>query len=201
MNNITKKQLLIGALILLFVINIAALGTIIYQNYQDNQQSSPPYPPEQREWLKERLQKNRRPDKPERIDRQARENIRGFEYIVKRRLQLDEDQFEQFRSISFNTRKKQRDIARLLNQKRDSLMQELTKEQPDSIKMHQMASEIGELHTKLKTQTIDHFTQLKALCRPEQIERLNRMIMEMTHRSRHKPGADRNNHGPGRKHR
>lgn len=201
MNKITKKQLLIGALILLFVINIAALGTLIYQNYQDNRQSRASYPVEQKEWLKERLQKNRRPDKPERTEQSAHENIRGFEYIVKRRLQLDQDQFDQFRAISHETRGTQRDIARLLNKKRDSLMQELTKEQPDSNKMRHLATEIGNLHTKLKTQTIDHFTQLKALCSPAQRKRLNRMIMKMTHRSKHKPGAERRIHSPRRNHR
>ena len=41
MNKLTKKQLLVGALILLFAINLAALGTIIYQNYQSNQSIQP----------------------------------------------------------------------------------------------------------------------------------------------------------------
>ncbi|MGM0531374.1 MAG: periplasmic heavy metal sensor [Bacteroidota bacterium] len=198
MNRFTKKQILIGALILLFVINIVALGTIIYQNYQHkwNQPSFPVEKPDwsernrdSDEWSTRRKGKDGWPGKNDSLQRKrGPQEGRGFEYFIKRRLQLDQEQFRKFRKLHKENMESMKGIAKELGQKRDTLMKELAGEDPDSTKMNRLAREIGALHTQLKKNTIDHFTTMKNLCGPEQREELNKMIMEMSQHERHKTG-------------
>ncbi len=208
MNKFTKKQILIGALILLFVVNIAALGTIMYQNYQ-HKWKEPSLPIERPDWS----ERNKDNDNDEweaqrkgkdgwsgRNDslkrKRGQQEGRGFEHFIKRRLQLDQKQFREFQTLHKETMESMKDITRELSNKRDTLTKELAKEASDSSKMNRLAREIGMLHTQLKKNTIDHFTKMKKLCTPEQRERLNRMIMEMADHGRHEPGADMRKGGP-----
>ncbi|MBS3771010.1 MAG: periplasmic heavy metal sensor [Bacteroidales bacterium] len=206
MNKFTKKQILIGALILLFVINIAALGTIIYQNYQ-HKWKEPSFSVEKPdwsernkdsdEWAAQRKGKDRWPRRNDSLQRKGgQQEGRGFEYFIKRRLQLDQEQFREFQTLHKENMELMKGIARELSNKRDTLMEELAKEASDSSKMNRLAREIGTLHTQLKKNTIDHFTKMKKLCTPEQRERLNRMIMEMADHGRHEPGAGMRKGGP-----
>ncbi len=197
MNRFTKKQILIGALILLFVINLAALGTIIYQNYQ-YKRNRPSFPVEKNEWSDRKKDRNDWPERSSRRDdwhegkdslgRKGKQQGRGFEYFIKKRIQLDEEQFEKFRALHRENMVSMKEVAGELRQKRDSLMMELTRNDPDSSKMYRLAREIGNLHTNLKENTIEHFTKIKDICRPDQKDELNKMIMEMARHGRHKPG-------------
>jgi Spy/CpxP family protein refolding chaperone len=197
MNRFTKKQILIGALVLLFVINLAALGTIIYQNYQ--YKWNRPFAPigdrdwsermkDRDDWSKRNGERDDWSKRQDSIKRRGREQGRGFEYYIKRRLQLDQEQFEKFQVLHRENMKSMKEVAGELGQKRDSLMKELTRKDPDSSKMYRLAREIGDLHTQLKENTIDHFTKMKDICRPEQKDELNRMIMEMSRHEKHEPG-------------
>ncbi|MFP4619935.1 MAG: Spy/CpxP family protein refolding chaperone [Bacteroidales bacterium] len=199
MNKFTKKQILIGALILLFVINIAALGTIIYQNYQ-HKWKQPSFPVEKPDWSQRerdsRLGAGRDKEKwPARKDslnkKGSQQKERGFEYFIKRKLDLDEEQFRKFQTLHNENMETMKKIARELGQKQEVLMKELTKEKPDSNKMKRLAGEIGDLHTQLKINTVEHFSRMKELCNPEQRGKLNQMIMEMAKHGRHhaEPGA------------
>jgi len=195
MNRFTKKQILIGALILLFVINLAALGTIIYQNYQ-YKWNRPFFSTEKRDWPdrnkdlddwpKQRDEKGKWSERPDSMKRRGKDQGRGFEYYIKRRLQLDQEQFDKFQVLHRENMRSMKEVAGELGQKRDSLMKELTRKDPDSSKMYRLAREIGNLHTLLKENTIDHFTKMKDICRPDQKDELNKMIMEMS-RGRHEP--------------
>jgi Spy/CpxP family protein refolding chaperone len=197
MNRFTKKQILIGALVLLFVINLAALGTIIYQNYHYKwdrfrppigERDWPERMKEQEDWPRRNGGRGNWSKRPDSMKRKSREEGRGFEYYIKRRLQLDQEQFEKFRVLHRENMESMKEVAGELGQKRDSLMKELTRKDPDSSKMYRLAREIGNLHTRLKENTIDHFTKIKDICRPEQKDELNRMIMEMSRHGKHEPG-------------
>mgnify|MGYP006288101235 CR=1 FL=1 len=182
MNKLTKKQLLIGGLILLFVINIAALGTIIYQNQKYNNviQSSTDT---KREWRDERHRdrdRGRRDhDKPHKHDYPNR-----FDRYLKQELDLNDDQFSEFLEIREDNKEKQHAIVKKLSEKRSELMNELSSETPDTTKLQEISQEIGGLHKKLKETTIEHFMRLKTICSPVQKEKLNDMIQRMeNHRS------------------
>jgi len=202
MNKLTKKQLLIGALILLFAINLAALGTIIYQNYQNNQisQEVNRYQPGERHVpsgrrAPGRSTPSRRMGTKDPAERQGAG--RPFNQLVRERLELDEQQFSQYQELIKENREEQRNIAMALAEKRNLMMQELAKDEPDQQKLDDLAREIGDLHTQLKRNTIDHFKQLRDICRPEQRKGLNQMILDMSHHRPHQPGHNRPPEGRG----
>lgn len=196
MNKLTRKQLLIGGLILLFAINLAALGTIIYQNYQSNQ--NPPgvsrFQPGDRPFPSGKGTPGRRiPDrKMGTMDPKERQGTdRRFDYFVREKLDLDEQQFRQYHDLMENTREEQRNIAMKLADKRNQMMQELAKDEPDQQRMNDLANDIGDLHTQLKQNTIDHFKELRTICRPDQLEALRQLMMNMSHQNHHQPRHDR----------
>ena len=196
MNRLTKKQLLTGALILLFAVNLAALGTIIYQNYQEQQQVTA-----------NTVGERNLADPSERPARHSRRSMepgaelgtgRGFEHYIQRRLNLDDTQSRQYQALMRETRRNQRAIIHEMDRKRDSLMQEIASENSDSTRMDRLAGEIGNLHARLKHNTIDHFQKLRSICTPEQIPALNEMIRGMSSRQMPQHRQDRPQRGRGR---
>ena len=201
MNKLNRKQLLIGALILLFAINLAALGTIIYQNYQSNQK--PPdvsrFQPGDKPFPSGKGTPGRRTPDRRMGTRDPAERPgtgRRFDRFVRERLELEERQYRQYQSLVEKTREEQRNIARELADKRNQMMQELTKDEPDQQKLDDLANDIGDLHTRLKQNTIDHFKDFKAICRPEQRKALNQMMIDMSHHGPHSSGIKRPGGGP-----
>lgn len=151
MNKRTKKILIIGVIGFLLLINISALLTIILKNRITNQ------PFEQR---------------------QPREEIRReqMDRFMKDEFNFTREQFQEFRSINDKNRKEALNIAHELERKRDELLMELTKDDPDSVKLEIIAQEIGELHTTLKMITVNHFLELKEICTPAQQKVLHKMF-------------------------
>jgi Spy/CpxP family protein refolding chaperone len=190
MNKLTKKQLLIGGLVLLFVINIAALGTIIYQNQKYNNHRN--YQEESdRNWhdshRDDRFDKNeRRYDRHKHRDEMGDDETRShprrgnrFDNYIKDKLNFNDSQFEQFLELREKSKKEQHAIVKKLAQKREEMMKELSSADPDTLKLKQTAKQIGNLHESLKNKTIQHFIQVKAICNASQKEKFNELIRRM----------------------
>ena len=156
MNTQTRKHLIIGLIIFLVVVNIAALSTIIYRN-----RTMPP--PVDNDYV------------------QFRQNVdeQGMYRFFREELQLTQDQFIRFREINENNRHQSREIARALHSKRLEMVEEVSKENPDKESLDQIAREIGRLHYELKRNTYHHFMDLKEICNEEQQKQLQRMFLRM----------------------
>ena len=191
MNKLTKKQLLIGGLILLFVINIAALGTIIYQN-QNYKAPAEKEDYSERSWNESRKGKRERDFHHKDHKNEEDEKRRGnrFDHFIKDELNFDEDQFSKFLDLREQNKEKQHNIVRKLSQKREGMMSELSAENPDTSKLKEIAKQIGNLHEELKKGTIEHFIQVKAICNPSQKEQFNELIQKM---EKHKGQRHRSN--------
>lgn len=196
MNKLTKKQLLIGGLILLFVINIAALGTIIYQN----QKYKAPAKEEEyseRSWRENRKGKKEKDfrHKGHKDDDYKKRRGNRFDHFIKDELNFDEDQFSKFLDLREKNKEKQHNTVRKLSLKREEMMKELSAENPDTTELKQIAKQIGNLHEELKKGTIEHFIQVKAICNPSQKKKFNELIQKMEkHKGQHhRPDRD---HGP-----
>ena len=195
MNKLTKKQLLISGLILLFVINIAALGTIIYQNQKYKETAKEEEYPE-KAWNESRKGEREKDfrHKGHKDDDHNKRRGNRFDYFIKDELNFDENQFSKFLDLRKKNKEKQHNIVRKLSQKRKEMMTELSTENPDTIKLQQIARQIGNLHEELKKGTIEHFIQVKAICKPSQKEKFKELIRKMEkHKAQH--------HGPDRDHR
>jgi len=193
MNKLTKKQLLIGGIMLLVVINLAALATIIYQNQQYKDTKAPVFqndtsrnPQSVRSFGRGRnMSRTPRGDRP----------MGRFEHHIQNQLNLDSQQFEQFQRMHRLNRNDIKTIAQTLEEKRSQMMLELSREEPDTAKLNTLANEIGALHTRLKLSTINYFMEMKQLCRPNQREKLNELIRKMESTHRQKPGRPGSPHG------
>lgn len=156
MNKQTKKTLLILLIVVLVVINISALVTIMYSEKSDLP-----------------------PDKP--FNNQVIEEIesRGMYHFLRDELKLTDEQFEQFRDIQRTNMIKSQSIALELSKKRQEMMNEIAKKNPNREKLDAIAKEIGELHYQLKLNTIHHFLELKDICNEDQQESIQRLFMNL----------------------
>ena len=195
MNKITKKQLLIGGLVLLFVINIAALGTIIYQNQKYNNERDFREEETERSWHDSRREKRyERRMHEDRDDRSRPRRGNRFDQYIRDELNFDDNQFNKFLDLRAKNKEKQHAIVEKLAQKREEMMKELSSNTPDTTKLEQIAEQIGSLHKELKNKTIEHFLEVKKICNPSQEEMFNNLIRRMERH--HEPRRGRGRH-PG----
>ena len=135
---IAKKNLLVLFLILLTIVNVAALATIAYHRFHAKR----PFRPAGR------------PD--------------GHMQFLKQELGLSEEQASDFESHMQRFRMETEPIHDSIRIMRTELMSELTKQEPDAGRLDQLAEEIGALEVDLKKKSITHMLEGKKLLTPEQ---------------------------------
>lgn len=177
MKRITKKRLIVAGIIFLVAINLAALTTMLARQRQQA----------------ETIERQNMADSL----RRAKANR-----FIRDELQLSPQQFEQFRALSRENFQQSRPLLDQMEIKRAEMLEELAKPKPDHEKLDQIALEIGNLHTELKKNTIDHFLQLKTVCTPAQQQGLNALFREILYSRGHRqpPGRGhrhRHRHGRG----
>jgi hypothetical protein len=172
MNSNIKKQVLIGVIILLVIINLSALITIIFHNKQENNQLT------QEEFIREDPRQ------------------KGMNYYLRDELNLSNEQFDSFQNINKQYFKESKDIASNLHNKRILMLEEIANKDPNLKNLDQIAKEIGDLHYELKLNTIDHFLALKSICNEEQQILLQDFFMKMI--DNQDQGQFRRREGPGR---
>jgi Spy/CpxP family protein refolding chaperone len=135
---VTKKNLLILFLVLLTVVNVAALATIAYHRFHAQRPFHPMERPEGRV---------------------------GF---LKQKLGLSEEQAKKFESHMERFRTETEPIYDSLSTMRTELMSEMMGKEPDVKRLNRLAEEIGALEIKLKKKSITHMLEGKTLLTPEQ---------------------------------
>lgn len=155
MNKLTKKTLLIIAIITLIIINISALATIFYNN------------------------KVKKVNSKEFHNQQEQIRRSGMNSYLKGSLNLSDEQFILFRKINQEYAGLTRIKGRELQENRHILLHEVSSPNPDQYKIDSIARVIGDLHYNLKIITSEHFMELKAICNPEQQEKLQRLFFRM----------------------
>jgi len=93
-----------------------------------------------------------------------------------RQLKLDSDQQQQFREIHWNYIRKAKLISYDMSLLRDSLLNSMDEDQPDSVQLNELSEQIGINHTELKKLTVQYYISLKSICDPEQQIRLYELI-------------------------
>ncbi len=173
MNYFTRKRIIIFGVILLIIINITAIGTMIYFHKAD--------------------------DKPAILTPKEEEIFEGINHFLKRKLHLDDDQYNKIVELRRENFSMTKSIMQELDKKRDEMLDEFVKEDPSRKKLDKIAGDIGDLHYRLKMETIDHFLQMKKLCTPEQQEHLNHIFKKIQswemNGSRHESPHRRNRRG------
>lgn len=142
------------ALIFLLVLNITTLGTIGYH------------------LIESRSQKNQ----AEQLNSLS-ENTYNGKYF-KERLKLAPDQLDSFRQINSKFRQRARDLNQELSQCRRAMMDEMQKDQIDTLILQNLSVRIGGLHQELKVYTYRYYIDLKSMCTLDQQVELKSLFSE-----------------------
>ncbi len=95
------------------------------------------------------------------------------------KLDLSTDQLDQFRNYTQNYNRSANQITRTLENLRIEMVEELGKENPDSLHLNMLTQNMGMLHTELKNKTITYYKELNRICNPDQRIKLNEIFMSM----------------------
>lgn len=153
-----KKNPIILFLVLLTIINVAALATFAYHRFHSKRD------------FPLRGGPDRQPD-------------RHMDF-VKHELGLNEEQAKEFESRNDGFREETKPIHDSLRAKRKELMDEISAEGPSVEKLDRLAEEIGALEITLKKRTTAHLLEGKAILTPEQQQKFLSLLKERGDRMR-----------------
>ena len=95
-------------------------------------------------------------------------------------LNLSMDQVEVFRNLNRKYNQNARRISNELELLRVEMVEELDKDAPSEELLDSISTKIGELHTKLKKETIDYYLGMKAECDSAQQEKLKEIFITVS---------------------
>ena len=172
MENKSKKRILIGILVVLILINLTALGSFGYHKFFGHHTDD-------RNWNKE-----------DKFDRNPHDRVK---YFVKKELNLNDDQFDKYCKLKDVNTSNSDSIWHRLSKLKERTHLEITKTDPDSIKLLQLSDSIGFFHMKMQMEMNRHFLEVKKILNSDQIVKYNQMILNIDTRQ------NRNHDRSGRK--
>ena len=146
MNYFKQNKISIWIIIVLLATNVSTITTVLYNKNQNKKESQ------------------------NSVEIVVPDN--GLGRFFRDELDLTGDQHQQFRSFRLDYHINARKIAVLLKAERSEMLNELSVENSDTTKLHQIADEIGELHKELKHLTFEYYLNLKNICTSDQREKL-----------------------------
>jgi len=151
MDIFTQKRAMTWTIIILVVINLVALGTILWHVTRKPQ--APP-PPQKRE-----------PDQTQ--------------YFIRNELDLSEKQAQRFEELGREHNQQSMRIQNELHRLKGEIINELFLEERDLIRIENLTKEIGSKEAEKEMILFNHFLALAEVCEPEQREKFNTMILEL----------------------
>ena len=143
-----QQKILIWSAVVLLVLNVSTLVTIGFHTLVE------------KEAIDTGQQENPAQLKP------TSENFSGRYF--RDRLELSADQMKQFFKINQRFRSEAFSIQDQLAEIRKNMLEELSSEQSDTLKLNKLSSELGSLHGRLKVISFQYYLNIKELCNKEQ---------------------------------
>lgn len=154
----TQSRILIWLIVILVIINISAIITVFYNIKSRNDFS----------------ERNKLP-----TGKEYSHQHRGRSF--KSCMNLNEEQHRHFREAKQKFFMEATKISDQMHKKRIEFINEMASDSPDTIKIKEIAGEIGSLHAELKYQTYKHYIEMKSVCTIEQEEKLMYLFKSMLH--------------------
>ena len=145
-----KYKIIIWALIVLVVLNTTAIGTILYNRYLT------------KSYLYNNTRRGRAVG--------SVVNKIGFSKEQRQKAFQFRDMHWKYNKLIFDE----------LQNQRQRLVMELAKDVPDTLKLDEIAHDIGNLHYELKKETIKHALEMKSICTPKQKKELFLILNDIT---------------------
>jgi Spy/CpxP family protein refolding chaperone len=155
MNSANKYRILIWIIVILVATNLSTIGSFYYHRMAEAKTI-------------ETKQEDQRAVPGEQRTRFFRDQ-----------LNLNAEQLDQFRDINRTFNSTARNIETNLAQLREDLITELGTQNPDTTRLNQMASEVGNNHRDLKQVTTTFYLDMKKICTPEQQAKLHEIFQSM----------------------
>lgn len=106
----------------------------------------------------------------------------GVLEFLEMELDLSEDQTQRLEALRSRHHEERFQTEKLMLDKRREYMRLVTENNPDTAKVNRLARQLGEIQAKMEGLTFQHFTEIKALCTPEQKDQFNRLMREVLDR-------------------
>jgi len=103
----------------------------------------------------------------------------GMNRFLIDKLNLREEQHIVFREARQDFMQEARNIRQEMNRLRIEMLEEMSNTEPDTQKIELISQKFGNQHAQLKMLTTHYFFKLKNNCDPEQIEKLEKVFIEM----------------------
>lgn len=155
MNATNKYRILIWIIVILVATNLSTIGSFYY--HQMTEAKTPETKQEEQSAVP------------------GEQRTRFF----RDQLKLNDEQLDQFRDINRTFNRTARGIEMNLAQLREDLITELGSQNPDSTRLNQMASEVGNNHRELKQVTTTFYLDMKKICTAEQQAKLHEIFQSM----------------------
>ena len=142
-----KNTILTWIVAILVLLNVSTIATILYHNYQ------------------EKIEKQSIV-----LDTQGQNPLNGRYF--RQTLEFTDAQMEVFRTVNHEFRPNTNRIIIKIDSLKKEMFAEIKKPVSDTVKLNTLAIETGNLHAQLKRETNVFYLKIKAVCTPEQLEKL-----------------------------
>ena len=149
---------LVWAVAVLAILNLATIGTIVFNRYKFSKQIS-------FAGSRQKMNENR--------------SVQYSGRFFREKLNFSPEQMEKFSEYNPGFRQGVRNINIELAQKRNQMLRELSLKDVDTLKLNQLADSVGLLHVSLKKMTFQYYLDLKQICEPEQEKKLEKLFKEI----------------------
>ena len=149
MDIFSQNKLLIRVVIILIIINLLSLSYVLLHNRR---------PPQQVQ------------------NKQEKEN--GVR-ILRKQLQLTEDQAIEFIRIRNDFSKKEEELSSLVKARRDSMNLEMFNEVTDTIRLQKLAKQLATDEYQLELYRIEQSQKLKSICTREQLTNFRNLVRDI----------------------
>ncbi|MFA5587547.1 MAG: periplasmic heavy metal sensor [Bacteroidales bacterium] len=150
-----KYRILVWVIVILVATNLSMGFSFLYHKQQDKK-------------LLEQTEQ-------EAVELPAQQRTRFF----REQLNLQPQQMNAFRELNREFNRTAWQINHQLESLRIEMVTEMGSQTPDKIKLEAISKKIGELHTRLKNETIDYYLAMKEACTDEQQKRLNEIFISV----------------------
>lgn len=155
MNTITKQRLLVGLIVVLIATNLSTIGSFYYHRFLE--------------------QKKIETELTTQASVPGEQRTRYF----RDQLGLNDGQTARIREINRSFNRSARTIESRLIKLRQEIVGELGQSNPDTVKLKNIAAEIGNNHRELKELTTKFYLDMKKVCSPEQQTKLHTIFQSM----------------------
>lgn len=161
MNFFTKTKFLIATIVILSAIIVSIFATMGYHRY--------------------RMERRER--------KESREHQPG-KYIA-RQLQLTPEQVKEFDSLREKFRSESELIMRNSHDISKAIMDKIMSENPNVVKLKELAQKFGELQEQQKQMMINHLLEVRSKCSPTQQIHFKKLIKQMENHDKANRGRER----------